>query len=103
MSFTIEFDQKDEELLAKLKGDLDINTSPELKMAVLEEYRLDPKNIVFDLEKLDYLDSTGLGAFISIFKNIKEHDHTLKIVKAKDRIVKLFKITELDQIFEVEE
>lgn len=103
MSFTIQFTQEKEVLRVSPAGDLDINSSPELKISVLDEYQKEPKNLVFDLEKLEYLDSTGLGAFISIFKNLKEENHSITIVNAKPNIRKLFTITELDRIFRLED
>ncbi len=103
MTLKIDYVHDQEDLIVAPKGDLDINSSPELKTGVLGEYRENPKNLVFDLEDLEYLDSTGLGAFISIYKNVKENDHTLTIKNARSSIRKLFTITELDTLFTVED
>ena len=103
MVLKIDYVHDQEELIVSPKGDLDINSSPELKTSVLDEYRDDPKNLVFDLEELEYLDSTGLGAFISIYKNLKENDHSLTIRNARSNIKKLFTITELDSLFTMED
>lgn len=96
-------EEKKEKWEIKLHGDLDINTSPELKKGVLDIYRKEAKPLVFDLENLKYLDSTGLGAFISIHKNARELDHSISFVKVKPNIKKLFTITELDKIFSLED
>ena len=85
-----------------LSGDLDINSSPELKIKSLEAYRENPKDICFDCTNLNYLDSTGLGALISVYRNINPQGHKLIIKNAKDHIMKLFYITELDRDFILE-
>ena len=82
-----------------LQGDLDIISSPELKKSVLEAYQKNPADLYFDLQELDYLDSTGLGVLISLYKLIQEAGHSLHICHAKEHIRKLFAITELDQLF----
>lgn len=86
-----------------LSGDLDISSAPDLKQSVLAAYREDPKNIIFDFEFLNYLDSTGLGTFISVYKNVKENGHGLKMIHCKPNVRKLFTITELDRIFTMED
>lgn len=103
MTLKIDYVNDEEELIVAPTGDLDITSSPELKTSVLDQYRDNPKNLVFDLENLEYLDSTGLGAFISIYKNLKENDHSLTIRNARPSIKKLFTITELDSLFTVED
>lgn len=103
MAFNISVFASEEQLCFALSGDLDINTSPELKATVLEEYHKHPKHLVFDLENLDYLDSTGLGAFISIYKNTKVNDHLIRITHPKANVKKLFTITELDRVFALED
>ncbi|MDY3051918.1 MAG: STAS domain-containing protein [Ndongobacter sp.] len=103
MAFYIDCNQEQGFLQVRLTGDLDINTSPELKKIVLDEYHKEPAHIIFDMEKLDYLDSTGLGALISIYKNAKQGEHTVTVKNARPQIKKLFVITELNHLFLMED
>lgn len=97
-------DYKDEsELKVFLEGDLDINIVKEFQDKVLNIYKDLDKDLIFDLKKLDYIDSTGLGAIITVFKEVKEKDRKLKVINAKKNIKKLFYITELDSLFEIGE
>ncbi|MDO5026782.1 MAG: STAS domain-containing protein [Tissierellia bacterium] len=97
-------DYKDEDKLTVfLEGDLDINTVKEFQDRVLNTYKDLDKDLIFDLKKLDYIDSTGLGAIITVFKEVKEKNRLLKIINAKKNIKKLFYITELDSLFEIGE
>ena len=100
MAFSIHIDKgtQDEHRVA-LKGDLDINASPRLKSELSLAYEDRPADVFVDLEALDYLDSTGLGALISILKRARMDDHKVAILNAKPSIEKLFYITELDQEF----
>lgn len=85
----------------ELKGDLDVYSEEEFKSFIAEE--IDPnKDLVIDLNALEYLDSTGLGMFMNIYKMLNDNDKTVKIINAKDNIYKLFKITDLTSLFSME-
>lgn len=103
MSFHMKLEQTEEKILVILEGDLDINSSPELKETVIRAFAKSPKEIVFDFSQLDYLDSTGLGALMAIFKVAKKEGYTLRIRNAKKNVRKLFTITELDKEFIMED
>lgn len=93
--------KKDGELLfVDLQGDLDINSNKEFKEKVNSVQGV--KKIMVNCENLSYIDSTGLGAFISIYKNIKEKGEKLVITGLKPHIKKIFLITDLDKVFEIE-
>ncbi len=100
--FNLDFKEIDQ-LQVFLEGDLDINTVREFQDEILKQYKDKDKDIVFDLKKLDYIDSTGLGAIITVFKEVKEKGKKLSIINAKKNIKKLFYITELDSLFEIGE
>lgn len=84
-----------------LIGDLDVYSEDDFKTFIDEE--IDPnKDITIDLKDLEYLDSTGLGMFMNIYKMVNDNGKDIKIINAKDNIQKLFKITDLTDLFDVE-
>lgn len=58
-------------------------------------------DIQVDLKDITYMDSTGLGVFISAYKSAKEHESSMELIHAKDRVSRLFKVTGLDEIMNV--
>ena len=103
MPFHINILDKGDFLKVGLKGDLDINSSPKMSSELGEFYSKSPKNIIIDFDELDYLDSTGLGALMSIYKKAKMDDNEIKIINARQNIKKLFYITDLDREFNLED
>ena len=94
--------KKDGELLfVDLQGDLDINSNKEFKEKVNSVQGI--KKIIVNCENLSYIDSTGLGAFVSIYKNLKENGEKLVVKGLKPHIKKIFLITDLDKVFDIEE
>ena len=58
--------------------------------------------IDFDCENLEYIDSTGLGAVVYVYKKAKEIGGTVRVLKLKKYIYKLFEITALNRLFDIE-
>ena len=83
-------------------GEIDIYTSPEFKNAVLKIIEENKENIVINGEKLDYMDSTGLGILMSLLKKTKEKNIEIRLKNLKPNIYKLFDITGLNNVFNIE-
>lgn len=83
-------------------GEIDIYTSQLFKNEVIDIINAENKDIVINAINLDYLDSTGLGALMSILKSINENKVCISIKNLKPNIYKLFDITGLNKIFNIE-
>lgn len=83
-------------------GEMDIYTSPMFKDETLEIINNENKDIVLNAEKLEYLDSTGLGSVMAILKLMKEKGLKLKIVNVRKNIFKLFEITGFSKVIDIE-
>lgn len=93
---------KEKFLLIEVKGDLDIYSEDEFRSFIEKEIEGADKDMVIDIKDLDYLDSTGLGLFMKIYKIGKEKDKTVSIINPKENILKLLKITDLTDVFNME-
>ncbi|MDO4662452.1 MAG: STAS domain-containing protein [Tissierellia bacterium] len=93
--------EEENKVVLDLKGDLDIYSLDQVKEITSKIISYN-KDIVADLKELDYIDSTGLGQFINIYKAQKENNKSIKIINAKPNIKKLFAITDLKDIFNME-
>ena len=85
-----------------LKGELDVSTADKLKEDLhnlADEKILDMK---INLDKLDYIDSTGLGVMIGVLKKLKTDNKEIHILNPKSNVKKIFTITGLDKIFKME-
>lgn len=102
MAFNIDY--KEEEILnVLLSGDLDINSVEKFKEDILEKYENMDRDIVINIKDLEYIDSTGIGAIMTVYNEVKKKNKVLTVKNANRNIAKLFKITELDKIFNMEE
>ncbi|MRH43619.1 anti-sigma factor antagonist [Aquibacillus halophilus] len=85
-----------------LIGEIDAYTVPKLKEALLPLTEREGQLVEVNLERVNYMDSTGLGVFISALKSTKEHKSELHLIGLQDRVKRLFEITGLDSIIAID-
>lgn len=59
------------------------------------------RNFIFNFSECNFIDSTGLGALVSIYKKCVEKGGSIKLKTLKPDVEKLFKLTRLDKVFEI--
>lgn len=101
MNLSIQTIEENEKSILKLSGEIDAYTAPELKEALLPLTSKSGNTVEVDLAHVNYMDSTGLGVFVSALKSSKENDTSLKLVHLQDRVARLFNITGLDGIINI--
>jgi anti-sigma B factor antagonist len=84
-----------------LEGEIDVYTSIQLKQEITQIISQGVTLLVLNMEKVEYLDSTGLGLLIGALKRLRENDGNLIIVSPSERIVRVFEITGLHKIFKI--
>ncbi len=82
-----------------LTGEIDVYTSPKVKDAIAALIDGAHYNLVINLEKVRYIDSTGLGVLIGGLKRVREHGGSVNLVCTNPQIKKIFDITGLVKIF----
>ena len=101
MEFKLESKITDEFLILYPMGELDVYNTKKFKEKSIKLYEKDKKDILFDCKELEYLDSTGLGSLIFILKEVEKNDNKIVIENLNPQIMKLFKITKLEDMFEI--
>ncbi len=79
----------------KLNGDIDLYNAEEFREAISGvEGRL-----LLDCSELNYIDSTGLGVLVSVFK---ANNSGMTIVGLKPHLYRIFELTGLTSVFDIE-
>ncbi|MGC9312774.1 MAG: STAS domain-containing protein, partial [Sediminispirochaetaceae bacterium] len=84
-----------------VKGDMDLYNAHELKDVVNRLIHKSVTRIVINLEKVDYIDSSGVGALIHIFTSIKRNGFKLRITNVHGSVAKVIKLTKLIGYFPI--
>jgi anti-sigma B factor antagonist len=91
-------DNGDQTILS-IDGTLDALSAPELRPtldAVVAEER---KSITVDVSNLRLIDSSGVGALVSLLKRVRAHGGEVRITGLKDQPLAIFKLLQLDRVF----
>ena len=83
------------------QGEIDFATGPQLKDAITESLVAGDVNLVVDLLKVDFIESTGLGALIGGRRRAHALKGSLSLVCTEDQMLKIFRITGLDKVFAI--
>ncbi|HBT4718885.1 STAS domain-containing protein [Klebsiella quasipneumoniae] len=81
---------------------LDASVASAFKQQVLEALDGQTKNLVLDLSHVDFIDSSCLGALVSILKSVSGQGE-LVLCSVNGTIQNLFKLTRMDRVFSIKE
>ena len=73
-----------------------------LRDAIRSRLREGKSDIRLDLDNVGYLDSAGIGELISALTAVNREGGRLVLMNPGDRIMRLFEISKLTEIFEIE-
>ena len=76
-------------------GESSSNLAKSLSDALDDEF----KGVILNMEKIDYMDSTGLGELVGYLTKFEEAKKRIAILNPQPRVVKLLTITKLDRVF----
>lgn len=102
MNVSVQFREDREILRGYIEGEIDTFTAPVLREEFDSIRITNGLLIELDLSKVSYMDSTGLGVFIAFYKRIIREDAKLKLVRLSSRLTRLFKITGLSELMDIE-
>jgi anti-sigma B factor antagonist len=85
-----------------LTGELDGATAPFLVRTLVELNKTVEGDLVLDIKKLSFIDSTGLSVFVSQHKNLSAKGRKLVIYAPTAMARRLFQITGLEEVLTIE-
>ncbi|MCB1158338.1 MAG: STAS domain-containing protein [Leptospiraceae bacterium] len=87
--------------IIELIGSLDIYTAIELRKFIEKNVSDKVKSVVLDMEKLKYIDSSGIGMLIKEMNFIKQKNGNFAIANLKPHIEKVFNVAGLNSYFTI--
>lgn len=84
--------------MVEVTGDLDMSTTPQLRDRLLELVQGGAQVVVVDLTEVGFLDSSGLGALVVAYKELRERDGWLGVVGVRPPVRKVFSVTSVDRV-----
>lgn len=82
-------------------GDLDLGTLNLAKSRLQDEMKPDRRRFVLDLDRVGYIDSSGLGFLIGALKKVREREGDLVIARLNAYMLGIFKLLNLHEVLDV--
>ena len=87
--------------VCSVDGEIDINSSPDIKKAFDKVLSKKTPRIIVNLSKVTYVDSSGLATLVGILKNMRSYGGRMRLAGMSPKIKSLFEITKLDKLFDI--
>lgn len=98
----LKIEDRETAVLIEVKEErLDAHNSGELKTQMLNLFEEGKNNVVVDLHDVRFVDSSGLGALVSGFKNASARNGNLKLCGLQAQVKSMFELTRLHRVFEI--
>ena len=82
------------------EGDIDLQTSPAARTALLEAAGKG-KGVVVDLAKVTYIDSSGVASLVEALQTAKKGGQNLCLAAVSDSAMRVLKLARLDAVFTI--
>ncbi len=101
MDLSIETERVGNVVVLHVAGEVDVFTAPQLREALVGAIEEGSRNVVVDLQGVDFLDSTGLGVLVAGLKRVRQYGGDLSLVCTREHILKILDITGLVKVLKV--
>ena len=82
-------------------GEIDLYNASEIKLMIQKLIDNQKYDIIINLEKVSYIDSSGIGALISSLSSLKKYQGNMKIINLLASVKRVFELTKLMSFFDI--
>ena len=89
-------------VVVQLSGRVDVHMASEIESELndlIEKHK--DENVILNLDEVEYMSSSGLRVFVSLMRNLKESDRSLRLCNLSLAVRKIFEVVELMDMFEI--
>lgn len=90
--------------LLRLKGDVDMNTSSDVRAALAEMFKQGAsgmKAILIDLSQVRYMDSSGIATLVEVMQHCMKKGARLRLIELSPPVRDVFELARLASVFEI--
>ncbi len=88
-------------IIVALTGEVDLHHTPEVHKTLVGACQEQPGKLVINFESVIYLDSSGIGTLVEVFRRVNAFGGKLVLCGLNERVLSVFEITKLDKFFRI--
>jgi len=93
--------EKDGVTIVEVAGDIDMHHSPGLHATLVDLVLARPKKFVLNLSAVPYMDSSGVGTLVEVFRRVSSYKGVMILCGLSPRVRSVLEITKLDRFFTI--
>ena len=104
MNVQIVTEKIDAGFLLKLKGDVDMNSSPDVRKAIAAVFDEGPagmRALLIDLSEVRYMDSSGIATLVEGMQGCMKKGARLRLFELSPPVRDVFELARLSSVFEI--
>ena len=92
-----------EALTVRIKGEIDHHNAVRIRQSIdTEIYSARPKKLIFELSRVDFMDSSGLGLILGRFASVRDVGGELIVKNPTQNVMKILKLAGAERIIKIE-
>jgi anti-sigma B factor antagonist len=84
-------------------GEIDLATAPQLRDRLLDAFLDGHGDVVVEMSRVTFLDSTGVGVLANVGTRLRADDRRLILQRPSDKVRRVLEICSLPQLLQIEE
>ena len=98
----INFDREDKQLVVEITEEIDHHVAEKIRRKVDNEItRYMPRKTIFDLSRVSFMDSAGIGMLIGRYKMMKLIGGSLEIVNISETVKRILEMSGINKIIPI--
>jgi anti-sigma B factor antagonist len=90
-----------QDLVIALSGAIDLHHAPHVHQALISACEQRPRRLIIDLTDVAYMDSSGIGTLVEVFRRVNAYQGSLALFGLNQRVRSVFEITRLERFFKI--
>ena len=98
----IKYDEVDKLLTCQITEEIDHHTTEKIRRVLDDEIeRYIPKRMVFDFDKVSFMDSAGIGMILGRYKMIRMLGGSMEMINVNSNVKKIFEMSGIPKIIQI--
>ncbi len=86
--------------VVSLSGDVDLESSPRVRSALLDCVRM-KRTVVVDMAGVSYIDSSGVASLVEAFQSARKSHTRFVLARVSDAAMRVLELARLDRVFTI--
>ena len=87
-------------IIFELNGEVDLETSPQLRQALLEKVN-EGKSVVVGMADVAYIDSSGIASLVEAYQTGRRSNSGFALAAVSDSALRVLQLARLDKVFTI--